>query len=404
MNTTRQTENGQALVLILLAITAIFGFAALAVDMGRLYSERRRAQNAADAAALAAAVAISRQQNYWNAGMNQAALNGFDNNEETNWVLVTNPPESGPYGPDSGLPESTRQEYIQVIITQHVDPIFAQFIYMGNEAVTVEAVSHTNTIRPGYVGNAVHALSTDDDALEMKGTVGVRIENGNLVSNGGGTKNGKSGKVRVEDADINISSEYRCTGCDADTVQPVANEGVPPQMIADIPMPYCPTSNQTHAGVKYYYHASGLGAGTLEAGVHCVKGDINLTGHNKLTGKNVLIVMLDGGIKVAGGATLDLSRADDLVDKNGNQYGGLLIYAPPTNSEVLTLGGNTGSLFQGSIIAPSGTCDIGGTPKAKANHTALICNKVKFHCTPDVNIVYNDAELYSFPTTISIMQ
>ena len=44
-------------VLIILAIVALFGFAALAVDIGRLYAERRRIQSAADAAALAAAVA-----------------------------------------------------------------------------------------------------------------------------------------------------------------------------------------------------------------------------------------------------------------------------------------------------------------------------------------------------------
>ena len=56
---TNRSERGQALVLIVLAIVAMFGFAALAVDIGRLYAERRRVQSAADAAVLSAAFAAS---------------------------------------------------------------------------------------------------------------------------------------------------------------------------------------------------------------------------------------------------------------------------------------------------------------------------------------------------------
>ncbi len=51
-------DAGQVLVLFALAITVILGFAGLAFDVGRFYSERRFLQNAADAAALAAASAL----------------------------------------------------------------------------------------------------------------------------------------------------------------------------------------------------------------------------------------------------------------------------------------------------------------------------------------------------------
>ena len=53
MNQIRKTsEGGQALVLIVLAIVALLGFTALAVDGSMVYSDRRHAQNAADASAL----------------------------------------------------------------------------------------------------------------------------------------------------------------------------------------------------------------------------------------------------------------------------------------------------------------------------------------------------------------
>jgi uncharacterized membrane protein len=49
----KKTENGQALVLIALAFVAMLGFVALAIDGGMIYSDRRFAQNGADAASLA---------------------------------------------------------------------------------------------------------------------------------------------------------------------------------------------------------------------------------------------------------------------------------------------------------------------------------------------------------------
>src|SRR5512139_2848387 len=53
------SERGQAIVLIVLAIIALLGFTALAVDGSLVYSDRRWAQNAADASALAGAGAAA---------------------------------------------------------------------------------------------------------------------------------------------------------------------------------------------------------------------------------------------------------------------------------------------------------------------------------------------------------
>ena len=49
------SDSGQALIWFALSLVVLLGIAALAIDVGRLYGERRRMQNAADAAALAGA-------------------------------------------------------------------------------------------------------------------------------------------------------------------------------------------------------------------------------------------------------------------------------------------------------------------------------------------------------------
>src|SRR5262249_35823894 len=48
-------RHGQALVITVFFILALFAFAALSIDGGRLYIERKKLQNATDAAALAGA-------------------------------------------------------------------------------------------------------------------------------------------------------------------------------------------------------------------------------------------------------------------------------------------------------------------------------------------------------------
>jgi hypothetical protein len=53
-------DRGQVLVLFAMSIIVLLSFAGLAFDVGRFYSEKRFLQNAADAAALAAASALSR--------------------------------------------------------------------------------------------------------------------------------------------------------------------------------------------------------------------------------------------------------------------------------------------------------------------------------------------------------
>lgn len=55
----RGNERGQSLVLVALSLTVLLGATAVAIDAGQFFSERRFLQNAADAAALAAATAIS---------------------------------------------------------------------------------------------------------------------------------------------------------------------------------------------------------------------------------------------------------------------------------------------------------------------------------------------------------
>src|SRR4030095_15875807 len=73
------TERGQALILIAFAMVALVGFAALAIDGGSVFSDRRHSQNTSDTSVLAAALdRVRRPTEDWKSvAIARAADNGY---------------------------------------------------------------------------------------------------------------------------------------------------------------------------------------------------------------------------------------------------------------------------------------------------------------------------------------
>src|SRR5690242_21723064 len=85
-------ERGQATILIGLCIASLCGMAALSVDVGMLFRQKRILQNAADAGAIAAAMEEP-YNDYDTAAKAATAQNGMTNG--VNGVTVTVTPGTG---------------------------------------------------------------------------------------------------------------------------------------------------------------------------------------------------------------------------------------------------------------------------------------------------------------------
>ena len=87
----KSTEKGQVLIIIALAAVVLLGFSALAVDGARVFEDKRHAQNAADTAALAGALAQQKEEDITTAALARATSNGYDdqNDPGVNDVTVT---------------------------------------------------------------------------------------------------------------------------------------------------------------------------------------------------------------------------------------------------------------------------------------------------------------------------
>ena len=149
-----QSESGQVLVILVLAMIVLLAAVALAIDGGRLYALRREAQSAADAAVLAAALAKCNGGDPITAGLATAGQNGFDSGA----VSVFNPPTRGSYVGNS--------DYVEVMITASIPGTFVQLVYSGPLQVTVEAEAHCDA--SGVLGNVDKAAFALGPCPEIK--------------------------------------------------------------------------------------------------------------------------------------------------------------------------------------------------------------------------------------------
>lgn len=418
----QSSEKGQALILIILAIVVIFGFAALAVDGGRIYSERRRAQAAADSAALGAAYEAASGKTVTKAKakvMELAEANGFKNKlgpggvpVKDHEVLVEyfNPPISGPYKGDN--------LYHQVRITERVDPIFSQLLYGGETEIVVEAVTYTNKgCKTCYSpGNAIHAMNAKaGSALEFDGNVNVTVANGSIFSNSdasdSGRKNGGSGKIEVQKGEIKVVGGWKG---DTSGVSPKPIEGADHLSVPSVPVPDCANAplgsmvGNKGGTLNPGRFPSGIkingGDWTMNPGMYCVEDTFTVNGNATVKGDGVFIAMMSGDLKLNGNGEVQLKYANDLKDGKGTQWGGMLVYAPYGNKSGVSLSGGNNTMYSGTIYIPDAECSLGGNSDSYGYYAKIMCDTIKIHGSTNVYIYYDPTYNWQPAPVIELMQ
>ena len=181
-------EEGQALPLLAVILTVLTLFLALAINTGALFSERRSAQEAADAGAWGGAIAI--QQSLTSAqiiarAIADAALNGYSGPTSggvcgaTVCVDAYYPPISGDHVADS--------KYVEVVITEKVKGLFLPALN-PTVTVTTRAVGGAKANGNGW---ALISLQGSGTAFDITSGGGIQVNNGNMAVNSTGTSAAK---------------------------------------------------------------------------------------------------------------------------------------------------------------------------------------------------------------------
>ncbi len=178
-------SRGQTLVLMALGMLVFMGFVALSVDGGMILSTRRRAQAAADSAALAAAYARIRNENWQQRAWDVARDNGFDA-AQGDVIQVTCETSTGAPCPPTW---NYDEEYIRVAITAGRQTAFAQLFTSEELKTTVEAVARVRlNKRPlfgtdAFVALAPHGQGGLSGGIKLNSNSMVIIHNGGMFSN-----------------------------------------------------------------------------------------------------------------------------------------------------------------------------------------------------------------------------
>ncbi len=399
MKAKRTRETGQALVLIVLAVVGMVGFAALAIDGGMVYAERRRAQNAADAAVYAAALAGAQSKSDTVAetsALKQAGFNGFTTGGGT-LVSFHHPPVA----PNR---YAGNNNYYQVVITAEVQPIFSHFVFSGILKNTVEAIAKSTTTSPISPGNALHATGPDNlcKGIWFTGNGDTTITGANIFANStaDGTSGGSSctsgmrdgsGAVSLTNGTVNVAGSfegeepYDASGCPTRVLSSpdcLVHEGVPPQEIPVKEPPSCVdyaaskhSFNPTYIASEDVYVAEpGWYVGGVDwhgskelhfkPGLYCIDGGIKFNGGDIKTvpdpatdpdSEGVLLNILSGDVDFGGNGIINM-RAPiralwDQTDPNHN-WAGMFLFMPYPNDGEISMAGGGGSTYIGTIYAP----------------------------------------------------
>ena len=399
-------ESGQALILIVFVIIGLVAIAGLVVDGGNVYLERRRAQTAADAAALGGSLARIHGAEWVDSALEIAAQNGFNNDGQTNSVLIVSPPVDGPHQYDT--------EYLQVVIATNTRTYLASVVGVRSIRSQIQAVARTkiSEITEILDGDALISLAPTSDceahrafSVEGEATLdiwdaGIFVNSNNpecaLIEKGSGSiiLEGEVGDISVVGGvDIQKPDLIRPN-------QPVTGKApisYPPPFF----MPNVGCSKEAVVSEDGGSISSGSwgdedfpppGVHSLEPGTYCLDGDFIINGGETLGGSNVAIQVKYGEVRWSGNAAIDLKG------RIAGPLEGLLLYMPIENHNKIILNGNADSTIRGTILAPGAEIHINGMDSNTGFHSQIIGYRINVNGQSLVIIKYKDEQNYDAVT------
>ena len=393
MHNDHYSERGQAIIVIAGALVGLLGMAALAVDGAMVYADRRQLQSVADNAVMSAAAkaamaldqrAINFQSFICNspdmiesmiiardATIEGAVASGYemdadisdDNGVEISCHVVNN----------NGLIDDYLD--IRIKIVAQTQTAFTRFVTPNGISNMVESVSRVRPRRSLAQGNAIASLGSECGGVDMNGNDTIVINGGGIFSNSCLDFRGNTDiTINVDIGGIGYMTTFTEAGnVDINITPEQATDGL---AIVDIPTPDCinqpdyggleVSGTQTINGGRYsYINLNGDDHLMLNPGLYCLYGNFQTNGNQTLEvnpdapmNQGVTIYMAAGDILLNGNSNVRL-RAPAIYQPPAIK--GLLIYMPPSNPGSITLTGAEDSWFRGTVYAPTGAINVGGS-------------------------------------------
>jgi Flp pilus assembly protein TadG len=416
----RRDRRGSVSLFFAGSATVLLGCVALATEAGSWYVSRRNAQNAADAAAGAAVLALAGGGNAAAgrlAAEELARRNGFQAATGTT-VTVNIPPSAGPFAGDATAAE--------VVIRQTQSLLLAGLFTDTPPAVQVRAVAR--------------AFGTSDVcALALRGSISM---GGNSFTSGEGcvlaSNNRGTGSISVTgSAEIiadSLSASGTCVGCNSPTAvrltrpyaeyQPPArnpyaalDDIVQPSFSGCVQVPasgvltpFDPAKPSAYCGISL----SGNKTLTFTPGHYYIRnGGFDIQSGTVLcsgcTGGKGVTIVFTGDPAQIGGPSINANASVTLVAPAANpvdpRYNGVLFHRDdraPVGS-LVTINGGAATTLAGGMYFPTSLVRFNGNAEVRnSSCIALVADTLDFTGTADVYLDVSGCPAYATPVPRTI--
>lgn len=389
----KQKRNGNVAVIIAVCLTLLIGFAAFSLDGGLIQHNRRSAQAAADAAALAAAAELFVNYPTYSGidvtgsaatkAKSNAASNGFDNDGVTNKVIVNIPPKTGMFKNKAG--------YAEVLIEYYQKRAFSKVWGSSDVKITGRAVA-IGAWAP--FRNGILVLNpVEPAALNNNGNGLMRVVNADVIDNSkapdGATATG-SGTLEAPIFYLAGNPGYSTSG--SGTFNGVIKSNTPP---TPDPLAYLLPPDPTKMTMQSKNPTNtSNGVTTLYPGVY--KGGIHASGQSTLVMMPGIYYMDEGGFEFTGQGNLEAigvmiytkpKQTSDTVTISGigsikwspptsGPYTGIALWQERSSTNTVTISGNGTSQMTGTFYAQHGMLAVSGNGAGDVLGSQYISDKV----------------------------
>ena len=433
----KQSESGQVMAFLAIVFVVVVVIAALAIDGGMLFSDRRHAQNAADASSLAGGSGAAYYMRLSNVNYNAfvCGTSGATNTASAAETAAITHAALNDYVIDTDITDnhgvtvaceindlgSYEDKHLDIItkITRDTATNFAHLIYDGPWRNEVEAITRIYPPAPLAFGKAIIALnnsgcSGNTNGVIFSGSSNTTVTGGGVWSNGCLTGNGTSFNVTVNNGGVgfagtstgtltNINPSPQHIPSELPDYSTVVNEpdcsGLPNRTVPK-------TSPATiEAGIYDEIKWTG-GDLTLNPGLYCVTGSkgISING-GSVQGNGVTIFLQSGGVTINGNVSPVDIRAPEEAPDPSPAIPGILFYLANGNTNTISVTGNSTSFYLGTVYAPDGDLYFSGASGTDPTfNTQLIGNNVEVSGGATIDINFNDDENFEKPPYMDMLK
>jgi hypothetical protein len=359
--------------------SAVLGVAALVLDGGLVLAEWRHAQAAADAAALAAAVELSKGNSGSTGASNVGQANGYTAGE----IACHIPPTSGPF---VGL-----SNYAEVIITHQQPASFGGVFGIHSTTVQTRAVAG-EAFATQPVNILVLNSGNANQALTVSGSATISVPGAVIVDDASAASNrtplsvtGSASLVSATEVEVNQVSSLSSvhvyaptSGSQTDVIYPAANVSDPLSSLA-VPS----TGSLTVRKTSKYTAPAGttLQPGIYQGGLVINSGTVTMaSGIYYIEGGGLTVsgagVTLDGtaGVMIYNGETNGATNNPNSVGAISIQgggvakltamttgtYSGISIFQDRLATASFTISGGSGTNITGAVYAAKASGTVSG--------------------------------------------